>query len=84
MGVTWPVSSEPRPVALYWTQVAARELRAVVTTESGTAWWFNDQIDGMRAQMAALSNSGVISADRTKRLGRDFKLASLGVGLQLQ
>ena len=28
----------------------------------GTAWWFNDQIDGMRAQMAALSNSGVISA----------------------
>ena len=28
----------------------------------GTAWWFNDQTDGMRAQMAALSNSGVISA----------------------
>ena len=28
----------------------------------GTAWWFNDQIDGMRSQMAALSNSGVISA----------------------
>ena len=28
----------------------------------GSAWWFNDQIDGMRAQMAALSNSGVISA----------------------
>ena len=28
----------------------------------GTAWWFNDQIDGMRAQMAALSNCGVISA----------------------
>ena len=28
----------------------------------GTAWWFNDQIDGMRAQMSALSNSAVISA----------------------
>ncbi len=27
----------------------------------GAAWWFNDQIDGMRAQMAALSNCGVIS-----------------------
>lgn len=27
----------------------------------GTAWWFNDQIDGMRRQMDALSNSGLLS-----------------------
>ena len=27
----------------------------------GSAWWFNDQIDGMRAQMEALSNIGLIS-----------------------
>jgi glucuronate isomerase len=27
----------------------------------GSAWWFNDQIDGMRRQMEALSNIGLIS-----------------------
>lgn len=27
----------------------------------GSAWWFNDNIDGMRAQMQALMNLGVIS-----------------------
>jgi glucuronate isomerase len=27
----------------------------------GSAWWFNDQIDGMKAQMEALSNIGLIS-----------------------
>ena len=27
----------------------------------GTAWWFNDNIDGMRAQMAALANLGVLA-----------------------
>ena len=27
----------------------------------GTAWWFNDQIDGMTRQMEALSNSGLLS-----------------------
>lgn len=28
----------------------------------GSAWWFNDNIDGMRAQLAALGNLGVLSA----------------------
>lgn len=27
----------------------------------GTAWWFNDQLDGMSKQIAAVSNSGVLS-----------------------
>lgn len=27
----------------------------------GTAWWFNDNYDGMRAQLSALSNLGVLS-----------------------
>jgi glucuronate isomerase len=27
----------------------------------GSAWWFNDQIDGMKRQMEALSNIGLIS-----------------------
>jgi glucuronate isomerase len=27
----------------------------------GSAWWFNDQVDGMRRQMEALSNIGLIS-----------------------
>ena len=27
----------------------------------GTAWWFNDQIDGMTRQMEALSNNGLLS-----------------------
>ncbi|MCH5197990.1 MAG: glucuronate isomerase [Oscillospiraceae bacterium] len=27
----------------------------------GTAWWFNDNIDGMRAQIAALANTGVLA-----------------------
>jgi len=27
----------------------------------GTAWWFNDNIDGMRAQIAALANLGVLA-----------------------
>ncbi len=27
----------------------------------GTAWWFNDNIDGMRAQIAALGNLGVLA-----------------------
>src|SRR5699024_3213357 len=27
----------------------------------GTAWWFNDQIDGMEYQMCVLSNVGLIS-----------------------
>ncbi len=27
----------------------------------GSAWWFNDQIDGMRAQMASLANMGLLS-----------------------
>ncbi|UCF99703.1 MAG: glucuronate isomerase [Spirochaetaceae bacterium] len=27
----------------------------------GSAWWYNDQIDGMRRQMEALSNVGLIS-----------------------
>jgi glucuronate isomerase len=27
----------------------------------GSAWWYNDQIDGMRKQMEALSNIGLIS-----------------------
>jgi glucuronate isomerase len=27
----------------------------------GSAWWYNDQIDGMRRQMEALSNIGLIS-----------------------
>jgi glucuronate isomerase len=27
----------------------------------GSAWWFNDQLDGMRRQMEALSNIGLIS-----------------------
>lgn len=27
----------------------------------GTAWWYNDQLDGMRRQMDALSNSGLLS-----------------------
>ena len=27
----------------------------------GSAWWFNDNIDGMRAQMAALANLGVLA-----------------------
>lgn len=27
----------------------------------GTAWWFNDQIDGMTRQLDALSNSGLLS-----------------------
>ena len=27
----------------------------------GTAWWYNDQIDGMTRQMEALSNSGLLS-----------------------
>jgi len=26
----------------------------------GTAWWFNDNIDGMRGQMKALANTGVL------------------------
>ena len=26
-----------------------------------SAWWFNDQLDGMTSQIAALSNSGVLS-----------------------
>lgn len=28
----------------------------------GSAWWFNDNIDGMRAQLAALGNLGVLAA----------------------
>ena len=27
----------------------------------GTAWWFNDQIDGMEKQMISLANSGLLS-----------------------
>ena len=27
----------------------------------GSGWWFNDQIDGMRKQMNALSNQGLLS-----------------------
>ena len=27
----------------------------------GTAWWFNDNIDGMRAQIASLANLGVLA-----------------------
>ena len=27
----------------------------------GSGWWFNDQIDGMRLQMNALSNQGLLS-----------------------
>lgn len=27
----------------------------------GTAWWFNDHIDGMEAQMKTLANIGLIS-----------------------
>ena len=26
----------------------------------GSAWWFNDNIDGMRAQLAALANLGAL------------------------
>lgn len=27
----------------------------------GSAWWFNDQLDGMRKQMTALANTGLLS-----------------------
>ncbi len=27
----------------------------------GSAWWFNDQLDGMRAQMTSLANNGLLS-----------------------
>lgn len=27
----------------------------------GSAWWFNDQLDGMRAQMTSLANMGLLS-----------------------
>ena len=27
----------------------------------GSAWWFNDQLDGMRRQMTALANMGMIA-----------------------
>ncbi len=34
---------------------------AVSKLQFGSAWWFNDNIDGMRAQMQALMNLGVLS-----------------------
>ncbi len=35
---------------------------AVSKLQFGSAWWFNDNLDGMREQMKALANLGVLSA----------------------
>jgi glucuronate isomerase len=41
----------------------ARQLPSSATVSKiqfGTAWWFNDNLDGMREQMKALANLGVL------------------------
>ena len=35
--------------------------QAASKIQFGSAWWFNDNIDGMREQMKALANTGVLS-----------------------
>lgn len=35
---------------------------AISKLQFGSAWWFNDNIDGMKAQLASLGNLGVLAA----------------------
>lgn len=35
--------------------------QAASKIQFGSAWWFNDNIDGMREQMKALANTGALS-----------------------
>ena len=39
----------------------SRTGRCPAKVQAGTAWWFNDQLDGMRDQMTQLAQMGLIS-----------------------